>query len=646
MRTARARGRSLLEAGDSLPGWPFALAVAILTWGVTMVAAAPGLDGSWNAGLTMAVHQGLHFGDQIVFSYGPLGFLQSPYVLFDAMAVASFLYSAALYLGLAVALVAALRRSLPLAPSAVLAFLLLALLPPADQPLALAVLVALAMLAPERAPRSPLALAAFAVFAASFAAVEVLVKLSTGPAIAVVMALALLGARARPWLLLGAAALFVAELLGLWLLAGQDLATVPGFLSHSWEVLSAYSTAMLREVEVAPWKVTMATIAAALISLALVAACATQGGFRDARARWFAAAAMAVAAFVTFKEGVVRTDAGHLSLYFATACLLWIAIPWRPRRWPLLLAGVAVIALIGLPVRVPGMGTKLDAVANVGTAATQFRNLLSPGRRAGLRDEGRAGLRSIYRIEPRVLAALREGDPSVAVEPWETAVAWAYDFPWNPLPVFQNYSAYTTGLDDLNAAAVESPDGPARILRENPQLVFAQFKTLDLDDRYVGWDPPAQQLAELCHFTTLAATQRWLALGRTADRCAAPRPVGSAEAAEGVAVPVPEAGPGEVVFTRIHGAGVAGLEKLQSLLLHARTRRLVLDGGVYYRLIPETAGDGLLLRGDPAVAPPAPFSPLPQTTTVAVEGSGGPVRFDFYAMRIRPAPKSPSASAP
>ncbi len=634
------RGRSLLDAGDSLPWWPFALAVAILTWSVAIDVPAAGLDGSWNAGLSMAVEHGLHFGDQIVFSYGPLGFLQGPYAWFDGLAFFALLYSAALYLGLSLALLAALRRSLPLLPSAILAFLVLALLPPPDGPLALAVVASLVLLGGAGSARSPLLLGAFAGFAASFAAVEVLVKLSSGPAIVVILALALIGARARPLLLAGAAALFVVELLAFWLLAGQTLATIPGFLSHSWEVLSAYSSAMVREIEVAPWKVKLATVAAALISIGLVAACATQGRFRDSRARWCAAALMGVAGFVTFKEGVVRTDAGHLSLYFATACLLWIAIPWRPGRWPLLLAGAAAIVLVGIPVRPAGTTTKLDVVTNVRTAGDTVADLLSPSRRQRLVDEGHEALQAVYALEPPILAALQ--GHSVAVEPWEAGVAWAYELEWAPLPVFQSYSAYTPGLDDLNADAVEDPAGPERILRENPPLVLPEFKTPDLDNRFAGWDPPAQQLAVLCNFAPLAASERWLALGRVPDRCQAPHRIGAVAAAEGEPVPVPEPGPGEVVFAKIEGAGVSGLEKLQTLLLHARTRRLVLDSGAAYRLVPETAGDGLLLRGDPAVAPPAPFSPIPQTTTVAIEGSGGSVRFDFYAMTIAPAAVQPT----
>ena len=88
---------------------------------------------------------------------------------------------------------------------------------------------------------------------------------------------------------------------------------------------------------------------------------------------------------------------------------------------------------------------------------------------------GRAGAaRRSTRSTPAQLAALR--GHSVAVEPWEVAAAWAYGLDWLPLPVFQNYTAYTARLDRLNSEAIEDPArGPERILRENQALVVPQF---------------------------------------------------------------------------------------------------------------------------------------------------------------------------
>jgi hypothetical protein len=606
-----------------------------------MNAPGPGLDPSWNAGLAMSAHDGLQFGREIVFSYGPLGFLQSPYIWYSELGVLAFLFTAAVYVGFCIALVWALGRALPLLIGTVLAFLLIGALPPLEQALLLAAIAALALLEEERPAR---ALDAFVVGAATFAAIEALVKLSTGPILFAIFLLALIGVRASRWRIGAYVALFAIELLGLWLLAGQSLGAIPDFLDNTREIVSGYSGAMIREVDVAQWKVVVASIAAAVTTVALVAACAA-GRFRDRRALICGDLLMAIAAFTVFKEGVVRTDAGHLSLYFSTACVLWIAIPWTRPRWPWLVVGAAAIAVAGLPVRTSDTPTNLDPVANVRDAGEQIRNLFSPGRRADLIAAGRAGMEATYRLDPQTRTALR--GRTVAIEPWEAGVAWAYELDWDPLPVFQNYSAYTAGLDRLNAEAAESPEGPERILRENPPLVLPEFPTQDLDSRFPGWDPPEQQRAVLCNFAPLHTTGRWQVLGRVPDRCGEPRPAGSAEAGEGEVVDVPAPRQGEAVFVRIHGAGIGGLERTSTALFHARVRRLIVNGGQSYRLIPETAGDGLLLRGRGPFAAPGPFSPVPQARTIAATGAGGDLRFEFFRLQVKESKHSaPPGSLP
>lgn len=605
----------------------------MLTWQIGMFLPAPGLDASWNAGLTMAIEQGLEFGREVVFSYGPLGFLQNPVIWFPALSIPAFLYSSAVYLAFCFGLVCALRRVLPLLASAAVALLALGILPLIDKPLLLAALAAFALLARERSPRFQWA---YVVVGASFAAVEALVKLSTGPVIVVVLFLALIGARAGPRLLAAFAALFVAELLAFWLLTGQSLGAIPDFLTNTAEIVSGYSTAMLRDADVPAWKVTAATFVAAFVSIALVFASWAWASYRDARARWFGLATMVLAAFIVFKQGVVRTDAGHLSLFFSSAAVLWVALPWARRRWPLLLAGIAVIGALGLPVRPTGWPTNFDFVANVRLAGDQVASLASASRRERLREQGRQGLFALYMIEPRMLAAMQ--GRTVAVEPWEIAAAWAYELDWQPLPVFQNYSAYTSELDRLNADAVAAADGPERILRENPPLVYPEFPTADIDGRFSAWDPPAQARAVLCNFAPIVTDERWQVLGRVPERCGADRPLGAVEGKAGEPVPVPAPRPGEVVSVRIEGASVSGLERLTTMILHARIRRLVVDGERSYRLLPETAADGLMLSADPAVvADLGVFSPVPQARTIAVEGAGDDLVYEFFATPVKPA---------
>jgi hypothetical protein len=313
--------------------------------------------------------------------------------------------------------------------------------------------------------------------------------------------------------------------------------------------------------------------------------------------------------------------------------VLWIAVGFAPgRRW-FIPAVVLLVFLASLPLRPAGTEHNLNPFDNLHYAFDQARNLASPGRRAAAMEDGRRGLKATYALEPGALAAVR--GHTVAVEPWEAGAAWAYHLDWLPQPVFQNYSAYTPALDRMNAATIESPDGPERLLRENAQVVDAEFPTPDIDNRFLGWDPPEQARAVLCNFAPLYTSERWQVLGRMPDRCGPERALGTVEAAAGQSVPVPAPEPGTVVFARIGGAGVSGLERVQNFLLHARSRHAVVNGETRYRLVPETAGDGLLMRAAPGVVKSGPFDPVPEARTIAVEGGSATLTYEFFSMSVR-----------
>jgi hypothetical protein len=146
----------------------------------------------------------------------------------------------------------------------------------------------------------------------------------------------------------------------------------------------------------------------------------------------------------------------------------------------------------------------------------------------------------------------------------------------------------------------------------------------------------------LCNFAPLYTDERWQVLGRVPDRCDPTRTLRSVEAAAGDAVRVPTPGPNGVVFVRIDGAGVSGLERLQTFLFHADSRHLTVNGEGRYRLVPETAGDGLMLRASAAVVGPGsqaveagPFDPIPEARTIAVDGGADHLTYRFYETRVR-----------
>jgi hypothetical protein len=619
-----------MKAATRAPLWG-GLIVALLGWRIGMNPPGVGLDASWNAGLAMGVEQGLHWGKDVVFTYGPLGFLQTQLVWFSGQTVLSFLYSGLVYVVFCVGLVWALRRRLAVVLACVAAFACVAILPLLEMSLLSAVFACFWLLE-EGAERRPRQFDAFVLAGATFAAPAALIKLSTGPLVALVLLIALVGARAGARRVVAFLVLLAAELLVLWLATGQSLGDVPDFVAHTIQISSGYSSAMLRSTDVASWKVTAASLAAIALTVALVGA-AWRAPWRDRRARWAGSVLVALAAFAIYKEGIVRVDAGHLTVYFANAAMLWVAVGFGiGRRWWMPAIAVLVFA-VSLPLRPAGTQDNLNFVSNLRFAVDQARSLVSPGRRTAAMEAGRQGMEGTYALEPGALQALR--GHTVAVEPWEIGAAWAYELDWRPLPVFQNYSAYTPTLDRLNAAMVESPDGPERLLRENQLAVDAEFPTADLDDRFAGWDPPEQARAVLCNFTPLWEDERWQVLGRVPDRCGPQRELESVSAAAGEAVTVPTPGPGEVVFARIHGAGVSGLERVQNFLFHAASRHATVNGETRYRLVPETAGDGLLLNAAPGIVKPGPFDPVPDARTLAIEGGSDRITYDFYALQVR-----------
>jgi hypothetical protein len=601
--------------------WALGLLVALASWNVALASPFPGLDESWHAALYMAAARGLHFGSQIVFTYGPLGFLGQAWLWSSGLAVVAWLFTAALYLATAISVVWALRRSLGALVAALVATLLMIATPQADIPLALATVWCLAALAPG----TPVLAGRLVTFGgAILGATECLVVLRTGPVILVAAALTLAARPDRRRRLPSFAGLAALTLTVLWFASGQTVSNLPDYVRNGAQVVSGYSEAM-GTVSFSPLVLPGALLVVA--SLVAVAVITSSGR----RARIGAAAVTAFVGFALYKEATVRADHAHAAVLFSTAAVIAAGLAFGKRR--LLAAGtlaaVAALAVLTVPGKAP---LKLDPLDHVRAAADQARTVLSPKRRQRRIFAGLLGLALNYRLSAAVLSELT--GRTVLVDPWEVAVASAYRLRWQPLPVIQEYSAYTATLDHLNADALRAPGGPERILRENTALVDDAHGPPAIDGRIPAWDPPEKSLAMLCNYVTLRTEARWQVLGKTANRCGAPERAGTLTAQEGRTIVIPPAKPGGVLYARIHGAGVSGLERVRALLYRARLRYVVVNGGAPKRLVPGTAGDGLILDSAPGVDYPAPFGLSPSVRTLRFRGTPGAVRLDLFWMRV------------
>jgi hypothetical protein len=596
--------------------------VALASWSLLVMVPSGGLDPSWEAALYMAAHRGLLGGTQVVFTYGPLGFLAVPGLWYSGLGALAFAYSALIYIALCVSLVWALRRALPWPLALIAAYVVFIVTPSIELPLALTVVWCLALLSPEP-PRVAGPLVCYG--GAVLGALETLILLRSGPVILVLCTLTLLGGDRRLRRLGMFAGCALVTFLVAWFGAGQTAANLPDYFRNGLQVVLGYSQAMgagsLSHLQIAGM---------VLLSLAVIVFGAL--GSRTGRARWIAVLVIGVAAFALFKEAIVREDDGHLQLFYSTLVAIAAAIGFRGRR------AVAVPVLIGLIVvglaipRTPYQPIKVNPLSHARSAADQLTEILSPAHKRGLAEIGMA---IGYRLDPTTLALLR--GQRVDVDPWEAAVAWLYKLDWDPLPVFQDYSAYTAALDRLNAGALRAPSGPQRILRENVVRLDRISPTGDLDYRLQAWDPPAQALAMLCHFAALHTNAFWQVLGRVPDRCGPSRLLATIRVRNAQTISLGNAPAGSVLFVRIEGAGVTGIERLRSLLYRARDRYLVVNRTRTYRLVPGTAADGLLLDAPPNVDFPAPFRLSPDAHTIQLLGSAGQLVLRVYSMPVVPA---------
>ena len=429
-------------------------------------------------------------------------------------------------------------------------------------------------------------------------AVEVLAKLNEGLLIVgmcLVAAATMDDRRGRN--LASFAITFVACLVALWFATGQGIGNVatssraPSRSCGATRPPSVWTP--LTRATAAWW-----TTGAALLTWALVVAAAWLAGRELTTARRVGLLLLALGmGFVGWKEGFVRQDPFHMSVFFAWMLAPWIALGWRGGR-PWALAGFAALTIVYFAATESRPGDVLPPVENAQTAVSDLRTVLDPSRREAERERARMAMQSTYRLDPRSLALLR--GKTVDVWPWEVGIAWAYGLNWSPVPKFQSPSAYTAWLDQRDAEALTSSGGPQRILRHSTGGPPGRPNTYSVDARYAPYDAPATSLAMLCNFEALRTTSRYQVLGRTPNRCGPPRALSSTEASYGQSVRVPKAlGPNEIVFARIHNASPSGIEALRTLFYRAVPRYIAFDGRATYRVVPGVLEDGLILDAPP-----------------------------------------------
>ncbi len=440
-----------------------ALLVAVLALWLVLIeipeAPVAQLDASWQQVLVHAHEQNRSFGNGLIFSAGPLGFLTSRFYLPDSLTIkltwefAGKLIIAFCFVGLT-GLLRSRRRAIALIGTIVLAGLFI----DAFYVLLLTLAVVHWLLPPAASRGRQAGAMALLIFLAQLKFTFCLLALA-GVTLAVA---ARLGRReVRP--ALGLAAGFAGGFLGLWLLAGQSPVRLPDYFRYSWSFSSGYPWAMSFDES---WPVFFTGAATAI----LAALCLWQM-FRMTPGPRLAALPLvlflAAVWFISWKHGFTRAD-GHVLGFFLVSLLLGLALPdlapAAARWW---FAGLFPLGVLGLALADPAMLRDSPRSAlDRGRIALHY--LVHPGL---IRTEFAANFaarRKLYDL-PKLRAAIGAG--TVDLLNFEQGLLFLNGLNYHPRPIFQSYSAYTDALLQKNAGFFRRPNAP--------EFLIVRLSTID-----------------------------------------------------------------------------------------------------------------------------------------------------------------------
>jgi hypothetical protein len=475
-----------------------------------------GLDASWRYALNEAVAEGRVFGQEVIFTFGPLGsvFTGRFHPATDTiMMVGSALYAAGFCIAFAV--LAHPRRH------AFAIFLVVAVcLTSRDAGfLVLPFVLLLAILRLTLPPGSSLQLRATPLILLGIAisisavAMEPLIKGSfTGVALPLSgLALFLL----LPWNWragLGFALIALATLIAGWGLAGQPLAQLPRFFIAQGPIIAGYTTGMALEAsERAPLVYLVASLALAA-SFYLYVQLVRRTGWRG----WIAFAGLIWLLFVAFKAGFVRQDmhgaigAGALLFTGYAVCL-----PSSPKAalpvlgitiaaWAYMMSTIMALDPVPPLRQVPGL--------ILGQVAEKWGETLA-GLRTRLDDPSRLDSEfAAAKASIRAQMPLPPVTGTVDIYPWQLSAIFANGLRWSGRPVFQSYSVYEPSLDARNVAHLRGPDAP--------DTVFFTF--YPIDDRLPAQDDPASLLQLLAAYDIVGYRPPYVQLAKRAPQATVP----------------------------------------------------------------------------------------------------------------------------
>ncbi|MDQ3918799.1 MAG: hypothetical protein M3348_10010 [Acidobacteriota bacterium] len=559
---------------------------------------ATGLDPSWRYALNALHQSGQLFGRDVVFTFGPLGYLLNP-VNLGADLIQTILFRLLLH-GLLVGTLCYYlfwrRKAVPVIIF-VIGYWLASVLGigfSEDQyEYSLVIITCLLTCVSADAETPPVAGAVDVVnglLAGSFLFMKLTVGLSALAVLIVSLAVRLLRrqTRARPAALLTGGA-YVLALLVLGAVYLKSPGNFLDWLARTWAMADGFSVAMSL---VGPTDMLIYALAALGVYVCLLLYLL----LRKSSALHIALA-LVIPVFFSFKHGFARQD-GHMMLFYpfmlAATSVVVLAVE---RRRELLCGALSlfVVLLLALPLANQWQllnPWRLKDEAWAAGGRQHIYNLFHlNSARLQLLNQSRANL-AADRLPAEWVSRIRTGK-SVGTIPWEASYCVANNLTWDPFPTLQAYGAYKASLDQWSADHY----GGARA----PDFLLVDF--LGIDERNLVLDTPATWRAILNNYEVVQRHEPpgpYLLQKRAQAQTENLTAVGQERIELGKWVTVPATGSLLYAFIDMRLRSIGLLSKTAFRIPPVEINLFYASGQLRrYRMIPDTARDGLLINYPP-----------------------------------------------
>lgn len=193
-------------------------------------------------------------------------------------------------------------------------------------------------------------------------------------------------------------------------------------------------------------------------------------------------------------------------------------------------------------------------------------------------------IKNYYGISQNALTII--GNQTVDVIEFDQSIPYAYDLNWHPKPVLQSFNAYNADLDNVDAAFLQKSNSPKFIL----------YKNTSIDGRFALFDEPSTIRAILCNYQVKGTVSDFLLLQRNENICLDEKIISEKTIKFGEEITIPPVQDG-YLFAKIYmSPNILGkisdvLYKTPPVYVHINNEENK------YRFIYKTAANGILLSG-------------------------------------------------